>query len=74
MDKVDNITRIISQIIVDALAQGDQIALPSFGNFSVVKIDEHIEVDRETNARILMPPSIKAHFTPALKLTKELAR
>lgn len=59
--------------IIEVLSQDDQIAVPAFGTFSTEKRDEYIDIDQETGARMLFPPSIKAVFTPGTILTKSIS-
>ncbi len=64
---------IISQlgdIIANALNNGDSVALPGFGTFSIRKTEEHIKsINGET---YLCPPRLNVVFTPAIKFAKAL--
>lgn len=68
----DNILQNFGQIISEALVNGDQVALPSFGTLETVKIDEQIVTDGATGKRVLMPPVIRVQFTSALKMIKRI--
>ena len=73
MTKIDNnILRALGEAMTDIMAQGDQVALPAFGTMRANKIDEHVEPDPTTGNSMLIPPSIKVEFTPALKLVKQI--
>jgi len=49
------------------------VAIPSFGTFIPVKIDEEIVTDRVTGRRMLLPPQITVQFQPAAMLRKKLS-
>ncbi len=73
MDQIpDNVLQAFGEILSESLRDSDQVAIPSFGTFAAVKIDEHIDKDPESGERMLVPPSITVMFTPALKLVKQI--
>ena len=73
MTNIDvKILKALGEAVADILAQGDQIAIPAFGTFRANKIDEHVETDPATGTKMLIPPTIKVEFTPALKLVKQI--
>ena len=49
------------------------VAIPSFGTFSPVKVDEEIVTDRVTGRRMLLPPQVVIEFQPAAMLRKKLS-
>lgn len=55
-----------------AVLEGDSVAIPSFGTFSAIKVDEEIVTDRSTGKRMLLPPQISYIFTPAAMLRKKI--
>lgn len=63
---------LLADTIADTVADGDSIAIPGFGNFNSVQIDEKIATDPETGRRQLLPPSVKVSFEPATRLKKAL--
>lgn len=68
----DNILQAIGNLMSEALSNGDQVAIPSFGTFAAAKADEHVGTDPESGEQMLFPPSITVQFTPALKLVKQI--
>ncbi|MCM1450605.1 MAG: HU family DNA-binding protein [Clostridiales bacterium] len=68
----DSILSALGRIVTDALVDGDQVALPSFGTLDAVKTDEQVVADPQSGKHILMPPAINVQFTAALKLVKSI--
>ena len=66
----ENLDITICDLITEALCDGDQVALPGFGTFSVLKTDEQIISDHKAGRSTLLPPNLAVEFTPALKLIK----
>jgi nucleoid DNA-binding protein len=50
----------------------DSVAIPSFGTFNPIKVDEQITTDLSTNQRLLLPPQILLKFTASNILNKHL--
>ncbi len=48
------------------------VAIPSFGTFSPVKLDEEIVTDHSTGKRMMLPPQIVVEFQPAAMLRKKI--
>lgn len=67
-------TEALLQGLVQAVKQHcsdlDTVAIPAFGNFSAVKHDEKVVVDRSTGNRLLLPPEIELTFRAAGKLRR----
>ena len=63
----------LSQVFKDNLSKLDSIALPGFGEFSAIKEDETISIDRSTGKRLLLPPQISISFKPSTILKKRLS-
>ena len=58
------------QAIKQHCSELDIVAIPAFGNFSVVKHDEQEIIDRSSGKRMLLPPEIELTFRAAGKLRK----
>lgn len=66
----EEITAQLGIAIAKALKEGDSVALPGFGTFSISKVEDHLEtVDDVT---YLYPPKLSVAFTPAIKFAKAL--
>lgn len=48
------------------------VAVPSFGTWSTVKVDEEIVTDRTTGKRMLLPPQVNIEFKAAAMLRKKI--
>ena len=48
------------------------VAVPSFGTFEPVKVDEEIVTDHVSGKRMLLPPQVSIEFQPAAMLRKKL--
>ena len=70
---IENMMSALSDIIKESLTEGDSVALPSFGTFSVSKEDETITTDLVTGERLLMPPHITPIFTPSSVLRRRIS-
>lgn len=66
------VTSVIA-MVNEVLAEGDTLAIPAFGNFSVQKQEEYIGFDRTTGQRMLYPPHIEVKFTPGTILAKTIS-
>ena len=62
----------LADILADSLAEEDTVALPGFGNFIPLSIEEHIETDSDSEKRRLIPPSVNVSFEPASRLKKAI--
>ena len=51
--------------VVEELLAGNRVDISDFGLFQTRKQSEYILVDRETNERYLMPPSLEVVFEAA---------
>lgn len=58
--------------VVTQCADLNTVAFPGFGNFSVEKHDEKIEIDSVTGKRMLLPPHIDMVFRQSVVLKKRL--
>lgn len=61
----------LCNIIATALVEQDDVVVPGFGNFGVVKHNETIVNDLSTGKKLLLPPSIEISFQPASALKKQ---
>lgn len=59
-------------VLRNAVASRSSIAIPTFGTFMTVKVDEEIITDRVTGHRVMLPPQITVEFKPAAMLRKKL--
>ena len=50
----------------------DTIALPGFGNFEGIKHDEHVEVNKSSGKRMLIPPAVELSFKVSNSLKNKL--
>lgn len=62
----------LSEAICDYCSGLDQVAIPGFGNFTPVKTDECIDVDRSTGRRVILPPEISVVFKTSVVLRKRI--
>lgn len=78
--QIPNENQFSDKTIDDAIAKAiaeiaytlDSVAIPGFGTFAGVKIDEYIADDAETGSKILYPPQIKLVFTPSVIFRRKL--
>jgi nucleoid DNA-binding protein len=61
-----------SCILRERCSAMDSVAIPSFGTFNPIKVDEQITTDLSTNQRLLLPPQILLKFTASNILNKHL--
>lgn len=69
-----SLTRALSNIIGQSLAEGDNVAIPGFGTFESTKKDEYVDTDPTTGQRTLMPPQIQVTFKPGSRLKKAITK
>lgn len=65
------VTSVIA-MVNGVLSEGDTLAIPAFGNFSVQKNEEYIGFEKTTGQRMLFPPHIEVKFTPGSILAKTI--
>lgn len=73
-DAARRLTEALVQVVSDAGEQLGAVSIPRFGTFETVKEDEHIELDRASGKRVLLPPSITLRFKPGAMLRKALTK
>lgn len=59
--------------ITQLLAQGNEVAIPSFGKFTTEKEDEHVCCSSDGKS-ILMPPEITVQFSESVVLSNRLTK
>ena len=59
----------LSDIISSNISEARILIVNGFGRFFVEKKVEHVEVDPETSAKMLMPPKLSAVYVPSRLLT-----
>lgn len=59
----------LSDIISSNISEDRILIVNGFGRFFVEKKVEHVEVDPETSAKMLMPPKLSAVYVPSRLLT-----
>lgn len=63
----------LNELIVDALARGETVSVPSFGNFEPRKRNERVMVHPAVKGkRLLVPPKIVASFKPSTILKNKI--
>ena len=58
----------LGAVIGESLANGDSVAIPSFGSFEPKKRMERVAVHPSTGRRILIPPKLSIMFRPSAML------
>ncbi|MDD6228328.1 MAG: HU family DNA-binding protein [Bacteroidales bacterium] len=58
----------LGAVIAESLANGDSVAIPSFGSFEPKKRMERVAVHPSTGKRILIPPKLSIMFRPSAML------
>ncbi len=66
--------RALAQTLLAAARDEDTLSVPRFGSFAAQAEEEHIETDRATGRRMLMPPAIRLQFTPGGALRAAVAK
>lgn len=61
----------LTSVIAETACAGDTVAVPSFGSFVPVKLDEEIKTDLSSGKRVLFPPQVVLEFNPAASLRKK---
>lgn len=59
----------LSDIISSNISEDRILIINGFGRFFVEKHVEHVEVNAETSAKMLMPPKLSAVYVPSRLLT-----
>lgn len=62
----------LTDVIRQAAADLDSVAVPSFGSLTPVKEEETVITDHSSGKRILLPPSVSITFRPASSLVRRL--
>lgn len=70
--RVGDLLDAFADILRESARTMTTVAVPSFGSFEPVKVDEEITVDRATGRRVLLPPQITVEFHTAAMLRKKL--
>lgn len=70
--KVSDTVDAVFDVITDALKSGDDIRVPSFGVFKVVKTAARKARNPQTNQEVEVPAGVKARFTPGKALKDAL--
>ena len=60
------------QAIIDALCRGDEVKLPSFGSFAVVKTAARVARNPQTNQEVRVPEGRRPRFKPGKGLKEAL--
>lgn len=70
--RVGELLDAFADILQESARTATAVAVPSFGSFVPVKVDEEITVDRSSGRRVLLPPQITVEFHAAAMLRKKL--
>ena len=70
---VSDLLNSFSKVISGCADSLTGIAIPSFGTFQPVKINEEIRTDLSSGKKILFPPQIIIEFKPATALRKVIS-
>lgn len=62
-----------SAVIREHLSEMDSVQLPGFGIFYAIKEEEKIVDNSSTGMRVLLPPAIKAQFSPSAILKRKIS-
>lgn len=71
-DEVDALCDSLSEIIGNAGAELDSVAIPTFGSFEPKKRAERISVNPANGVRMLIPPKMVIGFRPSAILRKKV--
>lgn len=66
------LSAMLTETICDYCSDLDQVAIPGFGNFTPVRTDERIDIDRSTGRRVILPPEINVVFKTSVVLRKRI--
>lgn len=72
--ETSSLIQAVASTMAELMSEGDKIAIPGFGTFSVNKLNEEISVDLTTGKRLLLPPKIVVEFTPSALMVRRLDR
>ncbi len=74
INETARLSEALSDVIREACAEGEAVAVPGFGTFDVEKHDEYVVTDPTNGRRLLMPPSVSLHFKPSSQLKKSVRK
>lgn len=63
----------LAVVFKENLSELNTIAIPGFGEFSPLKIEEQISYDKNTGKRMLYPPKICVEFKQSALVRKKIA-
>lgn len=69
---VDGMLEALAGVLRRSAVEMQPVAVPSFGTWTPVKVDEEIVTDHDSGKRMLLPPQINIEFKPAAMLRKKL--
>jgi DNA-binding protein HU-beta len=70
--KTAEVVDAVFESITGALKSGDEVRLPSFGGFSVVKTAPRKARNPQTNEEVVVPAGLRARFKPGKALKDAL--
>lgn len=73
VDTCNELHDILTELIESALASGETVSIPSFGNFETRKRNERIMAHPSVKGkRLLVPPKLVASFKPSTILKNKI--
>lgn len=71
-DKASLLLNGVVETIIELGKDMCDIAIPGFGTFSIVKNDERIVFDEQSNTNVLVPPEINIDFSTSVVMRKKI--
>lgn len=69
---VNKLIEALGNVVSERCSELDSISVPRFGTIEAIKHKEAIEVNHDTDERMLLPPRIEVNFTASTVLKKQL--
>lgn len=71
-EEVRNLMESLTDSVVEAMLEGDSVAVPSFGTFEPRKKQERVVVHPSTGRKLLVPPKLSITFKPSAVLRQKI--
>ncbi len=71
-DDISSLVEALTQVVSEALQDGDTVAIPSLGNFEPKMRMERVAVHPSSGKKLLIPPKLTLAFKPSSTLKQKL--
>lgn len=71
-DDIFSLVEALTQVVSEALQDGDTVAIPSLGNFEPKMRMERVAIHPSSGKKLLIPPKLTLAFKPSSTLKQKL--